>query len=242
MNVFDKMGVYWAEIADQNQTEKQLHFLKNHLKPEGYILDLACGTGRHIIPLSQQGYGFVGLDVSANLLRIAKERSTDIQLVRADMRFLPFKEEAFGAATSMDTSFGYLPSEEDDTVALAEVERILKHKGIFVLDVFNRQELSTKYREDENQLFKQKEYPSFFLQQKRTVTSDGDWLCDLWIIQDKANGRQSVFEHAVRLYEQSKLEVMLNKAGFEVEKVYGGYEGENFSSESHHLILIVRRT
>jgi ubiquinone/menaquinone biosynthesis C-methylase UbiE len=242
MNVFDKMGIYWAEIADQNQTEKQLQFLKNHLKPDGYILDLACGTGRHIIPLSQQGYGLVGLDVSANLLRIAKERSSNIQLVRADMRFLPFKAEAFEAATSMDTSFGYLPSEEDDTVALAEVRRILMHKGIFVLDVFNRQELTTKYREDENQLFKQKEYPSFFLQQKRTVTPKGDWLCDLWIIQDKANGRESVFEHAVRLYEHSKLEVMLNKAGFAVEEVYGGYEGENFGSESHHLILIVRRT
>jgi ubiquinone/menaquinone biosynthesis C-methylase UbiE len=242
MNVFDKMGIYWAEIADQNQTEKQLQFLKNHLKLEGYILDLACGTGRHIIPLSQQGYGLVGLDVSANLLRIAKERSSKIQLVRADMRFLPFKAEAFEAATSMDTSFGYLPDEKDDAVALAEVKRILMHKGIFVLDVFNRQELTTKYTGDENQLFKQKEYPSFFLQQKRTVTPKGDWLCDLWIIQDKANGLESVFEHAVRLYEHSKLEVMLNKAGFVVEKIYGGYEGENFSSESHHLILIVRRT
>ena len=27
-NVFDEMGVYWVEIADHNQTEKQLQFLK----------------------------------------------------------------------------------------------------------------------------------------------------------------------------------------------------------------------
>ena len=32
MNVFDEMGVYWAEMADQNQTEKQVQFLKNHLE------------------------------------------------------------------------------------------------------------------------------------------------------------------------------------------------------------------
>ncbi len=125
MNVFDEMGIYWAEIADKNQTEKQLQFLKNHLKPEGYVLDLACGTGRHSIPLSKEGYGMVGLDVSANLLKIAKQRDGQIELVRGDMRFLPFKPQAFAAAVSMDTSFGYLPSEQDDRVSLAEVRRVL---------------------------------------------------------------------------------------------------------------------
>lgn len=241
MNIFDEMGVYWAEMADQNQTEEQLKFLKNHLKPEGYILDLACGTGRHIISLSKHGYCIVGLDVSANLLRIAKERSRDIQLVRGDIRFLPFKPQAFAATISMDTSFGYLPTEQDDRAALAEVQSVLTRKGIFIIDVFNRRELTLKYREDENQPFKQKEYPSFFLQQKRTVTLKGDWLCDLWIVRDKMNGRESVFEHTVRLYERSKLEAMLDKAGFAVEEVYGGYEGENFSSESPHLILITQK-
>ncbi len=237
MNVFDEMGVYWAEMADQNQTEKQVQFLKSLLKPEGYVLDLACGTGRHMIPLSHLGFGIAGLDISANLLKIAKQRSKEITVVKGDMRFLPYKAEAFEAAISMDTSFGYLPTEQDDMVALAETQRVLTHKGIFVIDVFNRQELTHKYK-DKNQPFKQKEYPTFFLQQKRTVSPEGNWLCDLWIIQDRATGRESVFEHAVRLYEHSKLEAMLDKAGFAVKKVYGGYEGENFSSGSPHLILI----
>ena len=74
-NVFDEMGVYWAEIADKDQTQRQIQFLKSHLKPEGYVLDLACGTGRHAISLSRQGYDVVGLDVSAKLLKIAKQRN-----------------------------------------------------------------------------------------------------------------------------------------------------------------------
>ena len=117
-NVFDEMGVYWAEIADKNQTDRQIQFLKRHLKPDGYVLDVACGTGRHSIPLSKEGYWMVGLDVSANLLKVAKQRSNDVQLVRGNMRFLPFKPQAFAAAISMDTSFGYLPSEEDDLLSL----------------------------------------------------------------------------------------------------------------------------
>lgn len=43
MSVFDEMGVYWAEIAEQNFMEKQIQLLKNTLKRNGLILDLACG-------------------------------------------------------------------------------------------------------------------------------------------------------------------------------------------------------
>ena len=231
------MGVYWAEIADLNQTEKQLQFLKDQLKSNGYILDVACGTGRHMIPLSQQGYEMVGLDISANLLKIAKQHSKEIQLVKGDMRFLPFKPQVFAGVISMDTSFGYLPSEADDRVTLDEIKRVVNQRGVFVIDVFNPEELIRKYQ-NKNLSAKRKEYPSFFLLQKRTISPKGEWLWDLWTIEDKANKRLSIFEHAVRLYERGKLERMLEKAGFAVKKVYGGYEEENFSPESSRLILV----
>lgn len=238
-NVFDEMGVYWAEIADQSQTEKQLQFLKNYLKPDGYVLDLACGTGRHSIPLSQDGYNVVGLDVSAKLLKIAKQRWPKVQVVKGDVRFLPFKTQTFAASVSMDTSFGYLPSEADDRISLAEVRRVLFQRGVFVIDIFNREELAQKYRK-ETRSSKWKEYPSFFLQQKRTISQKGDCLCDLWTIRDKASERLAVFEHSVRLYERDELQECLEKAGFSVTQVLGGYEGENFSANSPRLILIVR--
>ena len=203
-NVFDEMGIYWAEMADKNQTEKQLQFLKNHLKTEGYILDLACGTGRHSIPLNQQGYRMVGLDVSVKLLRIAKQRSRTVEVVLGDMRHLPFKTGAFTAGVSMDTSFGYLPSEADDRASLAEVRRVIFQQGTFVIDVFNREELTSKYR-GKNQSSKWKEYPGFFLKQERTVSQNSEYLIDMWTIRDKQNGRLEIFEHSVRLYESEKI-------------------------------------
>jgi ubiquinone/menaquinone biosynthesis C-methylase UbiE len=239
MNVFDEMGVYWAEIADKDQTEQQIHFLKTHFKPGGYVLDIACGTGRHTIPLSQRVYCMVGLDVSAKLLRIAKQRSKGIQLVRGDMRFLPFKPGAFAAAISMDTSFGYLPSDEDDRVSLIEVQRVLLQGGVFVVDVFNREQLIAKYS-GENQPSKWREYPSFSLQQKRSLSPDGDWLCDLWTIRDKTTGQLLVFEHSVRLYKSAGLRGLLENAGLAVKAVFGSYDGGNFSSDSPRLIFVAK--
>ncbi len=137
----------------------------------------------------------------------------------------------------MDTSFGYLPSEADDVVSLVEVKRVLDQEGVFVIDVFNREKLSLKYQ-NKKPPAKWKEYPSFFLLQKRTISPEGGMLWDLWTIQNKESGRLSIFEHAVRLYERNKLESMLEKAGFVVKDVYGGYKEENFSPNSSRLILI----
>ncbi len=262
MNVFDEMGNYWAEIADQNSTDRQTQFIRNTLKAKGLILDLACGTGRHSISLSKEGYSMVGLDSSPNLLRIAKNRWSHAQLVKGDMRCLPFKPQAFSAAVSMDTSFGYLPSEQDDMQSLSGLQKILSQEGVLIIDVFNRERLILKYRANwlthlkwvflpillkfHNRLarwmlfqfFKWKEYPSFFLLQKRTVNENGDKLCDLWVVCDKAQGHIRVFEHIARLYEFRRLQVLLEKAGFTVNGIYGDYEGQCFSSNSSRLILI----
>jgi ubiquinone/menaquinone biosynthesis C-methylase UbiE len=236
-NVFDEMGVYWAEIADKDQTERQIQFLKNQLKPEGYVLDLACGTGRHAISLSRQGYGVVGLDVSAKLLKIAKQRNRQVQVVRGDMRFLPFKSHAFTAVISMDTSLGYLPSEKGDMQSLVEVRRILGEEGIFIVDVFNRKNLAAKYA-GKNAAPKSLEYPSFYLLQKRTVSDSGEWLCDSWSVRDKADGQVRVFEHTVLLYEATRLQELLEETGFAIKLVFGDYEGQEFCSDSPRLIFV----
>ena len=233
------MGIYWAEMAEKNQTEKQIQFLKTYLKLGGYVLDLACGSGRHSIALAKDGFGTVGLDASRRLLRIANERYRCLPLVLGDMRHLPVRSGSFTAALSVDTSFGYLPSEADDEASLAEVHRVLFQRGIFVIDVFNRENLVLKYN-GQNTSVKEKEYPSFFLQQKRIVRGDGGWLRDSWIIRDKEDGQVRFFEHKVRLYGCEKLQHLLEEAGFVVEEVYGSYERAKLSADSPRLILIAK--
>jgi SAM-dependent methyltransferase len=176
----------------------------------------------------------VGLDISLNLLRIAK-KSGAMVLVRGDMRFLPFKAEAFTAAVSMDNSFGYLPTEKEDMQSLAEVKRVLKTGGLFLLDVFNREKLVEKYKATASSP-KLIEYPSFTLRQERTVSIDCEWLCDHWTIQQH-EGQVRVFDHKARLYTRVQLECMLSDAGFSVKAVFGDYEQQPLSLSSSRLII-----
>jgi SAM-dependent methyltransferase len=205
-NVFDEMGKYWSEIADANFSGEQVQFIKSAVAKEGWVLDLACGNGRFLAPLIAEGFSVVGVDSSRKLLKIALARSPNAMLVLADMRFLPFIQGAFISALSMDTNFGYLPSEDADLQSLNELHKALKFGGLLVLDVFNRERMENKYRGDlEGRVasgleqvvlplllrlkglgrrllfwrFKWKQYPSFRLLQKRTVSADGERLRDL---------------------------------------------------------------
>ena len=236
-NVFDEMGSCWEEIADNHYTEQQISFLQSRLKREHYVLDLACGTGRHTIPLQKEGYKIVGLDASVNLQRIGKQRSARAVLICGDMRFLPFSEATFSAAISMDTSIGYLPSNKEDQESFVEVRRVLKRNALFIVDVFNRINLFAKYQNKASET-KVLEYPSFYLQQKREVTNNGTWLCDSWTTREKADGQVRVFKHAVRLFDIKQLRVLLESTGFAVKQVFGDYEGRDLSNDSSRIIVV----
>ncbi len=267
-NVFEEMDIYWAEIAAENSTSEQLNLIKNIIKKGKLVLDLACGTGRHTNALSREGYLVIGIDVSAGLLRIA-QKSGHSQLVRGDMRFLPFRSNAFSYVLSMDTSFGYLPSEREDVLSLSEVSRILKRDGSFVLDVFNSEYLIQKYHRLTHRisnylknlqfwffahspngfvsrLFSHsltwKQYPSFFLLSKRSVNMNGGRLSDLWVVRDKFDGKIRVYWHTVRLYNPQHLQAVLKQANFEVGKVFGGYQQETFDLNSKRIIFIADPT
>jgi hypothetical protein len=113
---------------------------------------------------------------------------------------------------------------------------VLFQEGLFVIDVFNREYLALRYK-GKNKPAKEKEYPSFFLQQIRTVSGNGDWLCDSWTIRNKPDGQVRFFEHKVRLYGRGELLGLLKGAGFRVNRVFGGYNEENFGVESPQLII-----
>jgi hypothetical protein len=46
------------------------------------------------------------------------------------------------------------------------------------------------------------------------------------------------FEHTVRLYNSTRLQSLLENAGFAVKEAYGSYEGAKFSPDSPRLILV----
>jgi ubiquinone/menaquinone biosynthesis C-methylase UbiE len=257
--LFNQMSKYWIEIADAHLTINQIEFLKNNVPSDGLVLDLCCGHGRHAIPLSNAGYSIVGLDISRNLLTIAKrtadDANVDLPLVLADMRFLPFRHAVFSAVISLDSSFGYLPSEAEDLKSFHEISRILEINGICSVDLFNEPYLiehqsawlSFKiseiyfrfqpFREMFARLFEWREYPSLYLHEKSRVNSKRQLWSLFWVFCNKKNGIITTFYHFIRLYNLPQIRTLMQKAGLQVTATFGNYNGDNYNRDSRRLIL-----
>jgi SAM-dependent methyltransferase len=110
----------------------------------GPVLDLGCGQGRHLGLLADAGIPAVGLDLSADLLRIAREEGPDRALVRADMRAIPLACAATGAVLSLFTAFGYFGSVAQHRPVVAEIARVLRPGGHWFLDFLDSERVAAE--------------------------------------------------------------------------------------------------
>ncbi len=106
----------------------------------GDVLELACGTGQLTVPIASAGLPIAGLDLSAPMLDIARERAAaakvSVEHSLGDMRNFDLSRQ-FGLIFIARNSLLHLHSIEDYLAAFAAIHRHLAPGGVFAFDVFN---------------------------------------------------------------------------------------------------------
>jgi len=205
-------------------------FLQSAPPPTGAILDLACGAGRHLRELLSVGLHGIGLDLSMKLLDRARKLNPRVQLVRGDMRQLPFRDEGFAGLTSFFTSFGYFASRAEDEQVVMEMRRVLESGGSFMLDFLNSTRVRTDLVEAESSRI-----PGFEVSVRRSIVDDT--VVKRIRLQPDDGGQGRSFVERVRLYEAGELESLLSSAGLETRELFGDYRGTRFSPDAERLIF-----
>lgn len=117
-----------------DQTWRRLAASHLPKKPDLRLLDLASGTGDQLIACLEYGKSIqqaIGIDLSEEMLRIAKEKMTaksykdKISFMTADAEKIPFPDASFDAATF---SFG-IRNVSDPLLSLRQIKRVLKPQG-----------------------------------------------------------------------------------------------------------------
>jgi len=127
-DVFAKKGKYFTEPHPDMERLAKLFSEKGIRR----ILDLGCGTGRHLLFLLKRGFEVYGLDGSPNGLEIAKnwitEENLSSELVcqKIEHKF-PYKDGFFDAVISIQVIHHNLM--KDIIFTVKEIERILKPEG-----------------------------------------------------------------------------------------------------------------
>jgi len=109
----------------------------------GTLLDLGCGTGRHVLQFARRGFDVTGLDLSPHMLRVTRDKleaeSLKADLVPQDLCDLSrFDSVSFDYVICMFSTLGLIRGRAHRTDVLRQVRRLLKPGGLLVLHVHNR--------------------------------------------------------------------------------------------------------
>jgi|GEM_PF-326772 len=106
------------------------------LPPGGFILDVGCGVGRHLIYLGERSFRVAGVDVSPSGIRLSQQVCAERQIAFeghiSDMDTLPWPDRTFDAALSISTIHHHLRAGIVQT--LDEIRRVLKPGGLLLVD------------------------------------------------------------------------------------------------------------
>jgi ubiquinone/menaquinone biosynthesis C-methylase UbiE len=226
------------EARDAEAQEQALAAARLSGCPDGGdLVDVACGFGRHAVPLARAGYRVVAVDRSQALLDEARRRAGGERwpkLVRADYRELPLPDESFDAALNLFSSLGYL-GDEDDTKVLGEIRRVLRPGGRLVIEIMQRDALVLRFRDTGWHMVGE----GRLLLEQRTFDPVAGVAQETQTLIEPSGERESR-TFSLRVYTATELLAMLDRAGFEESRCYGDLSGGRFASDGR-LVILARR-
>jgi SAM-dependent methyltransferase len=216
----------------------------------GPVLELGCGTGRVTMPLAHDGVHVVGVDRSAEMLERARRRvrrqrrGVRPDLVRGDIRHLPFPEAAFPMVIAPYGILQSLLSERDLKATLADVARVVSRDGFFGLELVADLPSWGEYRK-QVRLRGRRGAGGPLVTLVESVRQDrarGLTIFDQEFIERQGRAtRRRVFALTFRTLSVPQMTRRLTAAGFRVEAVLGDYQGGPWDPRAEVWIILARR-
>ena len=204
------------------------------------LLDLGCGAGRHLLALHNAGFSrLTGLDLSSDLLRVARQRlnaagGEGIDLVCRDMREIA-QSERFATVLSLFTSFGYFASPDEDAQMLTAVFEAVRPGGTFLLDTLHRQSTIDHLRPRE-----QRTIGTLHVEIARSITPDGLRVEKETRVKEPGK-EERVYRESVRMYSGDELRDLFAAAGFREITLHGSLAGSPFDDTARRTIAVGRK-
>mgnify|MGYP005839677191 CR=1 FL=1 len=221
---------------------------------ESPILELGCGTGRVLVPIAQAGYEITGLDNSPAMLARARQRlSTQDSQVQRRAHLIQADARDFAIAQRYTMSFialnGFMHflTLEDQLRALRNVHKHLLPGGLFILDLPHISPSSLVSSDERVTIYDEYRDPDTGLFVHKWVTASVDQARQLQRmrflydqIQPDGAVKRTIVTFTLRYFFRYEVELLLDKAGFEIEELYGSYELDSYEDPCERMLFVAR--
>jgi len=199
----------------------------------GPVVELGVGTGRIAVPIAVEGIRVIGVDSSAGMLEVARERAESagvadlVELRLGDLRAPPVTERVELVICPF-RSYLHLRTDEERLRALRAARDLLVPGGRLVFDVFapgadDIAETDGRWLEREPEIFER-----------------ADWDTEARTLTLAVRGPTGQATLALAWLSTDEWRALLERAGFEVEVLYGWFDRRPFRG-GEDMVWIARR-
>ena len=254
--LFDSIARFYdEEVKGLRLVKDDVAFYQEYAcECRGEVLELACGTGRVLIPLAQQGITITGIDASSNMLeqaqkkvnRLSAEVRERIDLQQQDMMTFTLNR-TFSLIFCTFRSFQHLLTKEEQGTCLIRVKKHLDKEGIFIIHLFvpfhhllaqkrRSMYLGTFNDPVTGDVISRRSEVSYNLA-AQTLHEDRFYE---WTDKEGAVHRH-MWSFELSYMFRYEAELLLEKYGFSVMAVYGDFVRSPFDYYSGEQIFVARR-
>lgn len=239
-NPYERFAEVYDAYVRADFHEDYYHLIKKVLnrlkfKPKT-ILDLACGTGKLAKLFLDHGYVVEGLDISENMLRIAKKRG--LKVYQGDM--VDFKLGVkYDLIICAYDSLNYILEKSDLQKCFNSVNKHLNFEGIFIFDMNSDYKINVVLPTFKTDYHKIGDTELIWL----NAYQRNMWVGELVIFEKTRNGKYRRFydKHVEKAYKMNTIKKMLEKANFEILENFSDYKFKKIEKDSKRWFFVCKR-
>ena len=247
--IYDLLAPFYDEVNRDINYSSWADFIEKTVeryydgKPE-LVLDLGCGTGKMTLELSKRGYDMTGIDISTEMLDVARDvaeqegLSEKILWLCQDMTEFELYGTVDVTVSCLDC-INHLTDKKSLDKCFYLVHNYLIPDGLFIFDINGKRKFEETYADNS---YVMEEGGNVCIWQNYYDSTRG--VCDFYItvFEEGADGRYERYEDVQRekMYTLRSIKTALLKSGFEF---LGAFSVFNFTpaSDNDDRIYIVAK-
>ena len=214
MSAYDNIARLYDPWS-RSVVEDVAFYVEEATRSGGPVLELGVGTGRIAVPIAAAGVHVVGVDLSAGMLDVARERAdlaaVEVDLRLGDMRDPPV-EGAFALVLIPFRSLLHMETDRDRRAALRAVARHLAPGGRLIFDVFSpgADDIADTHGR--------------WLEREPGIWERADWDEETRTLILRLRGADTEAEMSLAWLSVAEWKELLRDEGFTVDAVYGWFD------------------
>jgi len=233
MSSYDAIARLYDPWSRSVTEDVSFYLEQAELVAPGPVVELAVGTGRIAVPIAAAGISVIGVDSSAGMLEICRERAEVAGVGElVDLRFGDLREPPVSERVELVIcpfrSYLHLHTDEERLGALLAARELLVPGGRLIFDVFAP--AADDIAETHGR----------WLERELDIYERADWDTDTRTLTLSVRGPGGESTMVLAWLSADEWRALLERAGFEVEALYGWFDRRPFRG-GEDMVWIARR-